>query len=72
LKTEEGVLTQFDDAWLRQTITQVRPAQGMPTWGKVLAPLQIDALIVLIRSWQATAPSTGPRGVPTASATTKP
>ena len=63
------LLTQFDDAWLRQTITKGRPAQGMPTWGKVLAPTQIDALILFIRSWQATAPSTGPRGVPTASAT---
>jgi mono/diheme cytochrome c family protein len=63
------LLTQFDDAWLRQTITKGRPAQGMPTWGKVLAPAQIEALIVFIRSWQATAPSTGPRGVPTAPAT---
>ena len=63
------LLTQFDDAWLRQTITKGRPAQGMPTWGKVLAPTQIDALVLFIRSWQATAPSTGPRGVPTTTAT---
>jgi mono/diheme cytochrome c family protein len=66
------LLTQFDDAWLRQTITKGRPAQGMPTWGKVLAPSQIDALIVFIRSWQATAPSTGPRAVPPAAATPAP
>jgi cbb3-type cytochrome c oxidase subunit III len=66
------LLTQFDDNWLRQTITKGRPAQGMPTWGRVLAPNQIDALVLFIRSWQATAPSTGPRALPTATATPKP
>jgi mono/diheme cytochrome c family protein len=60
------LLTQFDDAWLRNTITKGRPAQGMPTWSPVLAPEQIDALVLYLRGWQNIAPSTGPRVAPTA------
>ena len=50
------LLTQFDDAWLQQTITQGRPSKGMPTWGTVLSPEQINSLVAYIRSWEATAP----------------
>lgn len=45
-------LAQFDDAWYVQTISAGRPAQGMPTWGTVLAPEEIRDLIALLRAWQ--------------------
>lgn len=46
-------LNQFDDAWYRDTITHGRPAKGMPTWGTVLAPQQIDDLVALLAAWRA-------------------
>ena len=52
----KDLLTRFDDDWFRKTIANGRPAQGMPTWGKVLSPEQIDDLVAYLRSWQATAP----------------
>ena len=45
-------LKQFDDAWYRDTITQGRPAKGMPTWGTVLSPKQIADLIALLGAWR--------------------
>lgn len=45
-------LSQFDDAWYQQTISSGRPAKGMPTWGTVLAPTQIDDLVALIGAWR--------------------
>lgn len=45
-------LAQFDDAWYVETISAGRPAQGMPTWGTVLAPEEIRDLIALLRAWQ--------------------
>lgn len=45
-------LNTFDDDWYRTTITQGRPAQGMPTWGTVLSPNQIEDLIALLASWR--------------------
>lgn len=45
-------LKQFDDTWYRETITQGRPAKGMPTWGTVLSPRQIADLIALLDAWR--------------------
>lgn len=44
-------LSQFDDEWYVDTISAGRPAQGMPTWGTVLAPVQIRDLVSLLRAW---------------------
>jgi mono/diheme cytochrome c family protein len=45
-------LNQFDDEWYRQTVAQGRPARGMPTWGTVLSPRQIDDLVALFAAWR--------------------
>ena len=45
-------LQQFDDAWYRDTIANGRPAKGMPTWGTVLSPAQIDDLVALVGAWR--------------------
>jgi mono/diheme cytochrome c family protein len=45
-------LKQFDDAWYRATIAQGRPAKGMPTWGTVLSPEQIDDVVALLAAWR--------------------
>ena len=52
----KDLLSKFDDNWFRQTISDGRPAKGMPTWGKVLSPEQINSVVAFVRSWQATAP----------------
>jgi mono/diheme cytochrome c family protein len=46
-------LAKFDDNWYRSVISYGRPAKGMPTWGTVLAPAQIDDLVALIAAWRA-------------------
>jgi len=48
----QALLTKFDDNWLRKTISQGVPSKGMPTWGRVLSPQQIDAVTAFIRQWQ--------------------
>lgn len=48
-----ALLSQFDDNWFHQTIAQGRPAQGMPTWGTVLSPEEIDDVVAFIRTWRA-------------------
>ncbi len=45
-------LTTLDDDWYRQTIANGRPAKGMPTWGTVLSPYQIEDLVALIGAWR--------------------
>jgi cbb3-type cytochrome c oxidase subunit III len=45
-------LSQFDDAWYRDAITQGLPAKGMPTWGTVLSPQQVSDLIAVLDSWR--------------------
>jgi mono/diheme cytochrome c family protein len=45
-------LERFDDTWYRQTIANGRPAKGMPTWGTVLSPAQIDDLVALLAAWR--------------------
>ena len=45
-------LQRFDDDWFRQTISFGRPAKGMPTWGTVLSPEQIDDVVALLAAWR--------------------
>jgi len=49
---DPAALRDFDNAWYRNTITHGRPAKGMPTWGTVLAPQQIDDVVALIAAWR--------------------
>ncbi len=46
-------LASFADDWYRGVIRSGRPAKGMPTWGTVLAPNQIEDLIALVGAWRA-------------------
>jgi mono/diheme cytochrome c family protein len=63
-------LSQFDDAWYRDTVAKGRPAKGMPTWGTVLSPQQISDLIALIDLWRKSPASTAPITATEAPATT--
>jgi len=45
-------LSRFDDAWYRGVIANGRPAKGMPTWGTVLSPGQIEDLVALLAAWR--------------------
>jgi len=45
-------LSQLSDEWYRETIMEGRPAQGMPTWGTVLSPVQVSNLVSLLRAWE--------------------
>ena len=45
-------LKKLDDAWYRNTIAHGRPAKGMPTWGSVLSPAQINDVVALIGAWR--------------------
>lgn len=45
-------LNRFDDAWYRNTIIRGRPAKGMPTWGTVLSPDQINDVVALLAAWR--------------------
>lgn len=49
---DPAVLRDFDDVWYRRTISHGRPAKGMPTWGTVLSPSQIDDLVALVGAWR--------------------
>jgi cbb3-type cytochrome c oxidase subunit III len=46
-------LETLPDDWYRATIRNGRPARGMPTWGTVLSPAQIEDLVALIGAWRA-------------------
>lgn len=46
------LLQNFNDEWFRETIVQGRPSRGMPTWGTVLSPAQIDDVVALIGAWR--------------------
>ncbi|MEE8389548.1 MAG: c-type cytochrome [Anaerolineae bacterium] len=48
----EEYLTAFDDAYLKEAIASGRPRLGMPTWGKVLSPDQIEDLVIFLRDWE--------------------
>ena len=45
-------LTSLDNDWYRGVISFGRPSKGMPTWGTVLAPNQIEDLLALIDAWR--------------------
>jgi mono/diheme cytochrome c family protein len=45
-------LEVLPDEWYRGVIKNGRPAKGMPTWGTVLSPEQIDDLVSLIAAWR--------------------
>ncbi len=45
-------LAELDDVWYRRTISFGRPAKGMPTWGTVLSPGQINDLVALLAAWR--------------------
>lgn len=45
-------LQKFDDIWYRNTIARGRPAKGMPTWGTVLSPAQINDVVALMAAWR--------------------
>jgi len=45
-------LAGLDNEWYRAVIKNGRPAKGMPTWGTVLNPAQVDDLVALIDSWR--------------------
>jgi cytochrome c5 len=45
-------LSALDDDWFRGVILNGRPAKGMPTWGTVLSPNQIEDLIALVSAWR--------------------
>ena len=49
---DPATLRDFDDTWYRNTISHGRPAQGMPTWGTVLSPAQIDDVVALVAAWR--------------------
>jgi mono/diheme cytochrome c family protein len=45
-------LNKLNDAWYRNTIAHGRPAKGMPTWGTVLSPAQINDVVALVATWR--------------------
>jgi mono/diheme cytochrome c family protein len=45
-------LQRLENDWYRDVIANGRPAQGMPTWGTVLSPQQLDDLVALIDAWR--------------------
>ena len=45
-------LAKFENGWYRNTIAHGRPAKGMPTWGTVLSPAQINDLLALLTVWR--------------------
>jgi mono/diheme cytochrome c family protein len=45
-------LGKLNDAWYRNTIAHGRPAKGMPTWGTVLSPAQINDVVALLAAWR--------------------
>lgn len=45
-------LSALDDTWYRNTIAHGRPAKGMPTWGTVLSPAEINDVVALISAWR--------------------
>jgi mono/diheme cytochrome c family protein len=45
-------LADFPDDWYRGVIRNGRPAKGMPTWGTVLSPEQVEDLVALIAAWR--------------------
>ena len=63
-------LHQFDNAWYKDTIMKGRAAQGMPTWGTVLSPAQVNDLIALIDQWRSETSAGSAKPTPTLLAAT--
>lgn len=55
---DPALLEKFDDTYFREVIIRGRPERGMPTWGSVLSPVQIEDLVAFMRSWEAETPLT--------------
>jgi mono/diheme cytochrome c family protein len=49
---DQARLASLEDDWYREVIKNGRPAKGMPTWGTVLSPEQIEHLVALIDAWR--------------------
>jgi mono/diheme cytochrome c family protein len=49
---DSAKLAKFENVWYRNTIAHGRPAKGMPTWGTVLSPAQINDLLALLTVWR--------------------
>jgi mono/diheme cytochrome c family protein len=45
-------LSSLDDDWYRAVVRNGRPAKGMPTWGTVLSPNQVEDIIALVDAWR--------------------
>ncbi len=45
-------LASLEDDWYREVIKNGRPAKGMPTWGTVLSPEQIEDILALVDAWR--------------------
>jgi cbb3-type cytochrome c oxidase subunit III len=50
-------LLERDDDYFRQVIASGRLDRGMPTWGTVLSPAQIEDLVAYVRSWEREVPA---------------
>jgi mono/diheme cytochrome c family protein len=57
-------LSTLSDDWYRGVIRNGRPAKGMPTWGTVLSPNQIEDLVALIAAWRTGTPVSPEFSVP--------
>jgi cytochrome c oxidase cbb3-type subunit 3 len=57
-------LKALSDDWYRDVIRNGRPAKGMPTWGTVLSPEQIEDLVALIAAWRVGTPVSPEFSVP--------
>ena len=57
-------LNALSDDWYRAVIRNGRPAKGMPTWGTVLSPDQIEDLVALISAWREGTPISPEFSVP--------
>ncbi len=52
----DPVLLARDDDYFRQVIANGRPDRGMPTWGTVLSPVEIEDIVAYIRTWEKEVP----------------
>lgn len=57
-------LNALSDDWYRAVIRNGRPAKGMPTWGTVLSPNQIEDLVAMIAAWRNGSPITPEFSIP--------
>lgn len=49
---EPDRLSSLENDWYRGVIRNGRPAKGMPTWGTVLSPNQVEDLLALVDAWR--------------------